>query len=69
MTDSDNYLYKESQMIDIENRIEVLEQRHEQLDRRLQRMQSDPQSESLDITDLKKQKLACKDEIQKLLAK
>lgn len=56
-------------MIDIENRIDVLEQRHAQLDKRLQRMQSDTASDTLEITDLKKQKLACKDEIQKLLAK
>jgi len=53
-------------LTDNEHRIEILEQRHMQLDKRLQRMQSDPQSDSLEISQLKKEKLACKDEIEQL---
>jgi len=54
-------------MTDTDHRITLLERRHEQLETRISRMQADSQSDSLEITDLKKQKLACKDEITQLL--
>ena len=49
-----------------DDRLSVLRRKHEELSRKVEEQQQSPASNYLEITALKKQKLAIKEEIQRL---
>lgn len=52
----------------IENRLASLRSKHDELDREIARLEAAPSVDHLEITALKKRKLALKEEIENLAA-